>query len=211
MKRFADSTWKQRGAFFAAGVALAFVCGFVQFKWMDIVPYAAFDLQPDWLKGLKRLVGWLPWIAFALVVVLRFIKGRRIRWVFHFLGTATPTVALIGWLFLGDTIADMMHRQKFSAETWQKQETVKHDTMWPPRLCMVDDLMASGRLMGMSSNQVVELLGPPHDKSFPFGAVDCDIHYYLGPERGFIRIDSEWLFLKFGPDGKVNRQWRYRD
>jgi hypothetical protein len=88
---------------------------------------------------------------------------------------------------------------------------IKHDTMWPPRLCMVDDLMVSGRLMGMSSNQVVELLGPPHDKSFPFGAVNCDIHYYLGPERGFIRIDSEWLFLKFGPDGKVNRQWLYTD
>ena len=83
--------------------------------------------------------------------------------------------------------------------------------MWPPRLCMVDDLMSSGKLDGLTSQQVVELLGPPHDKSFPFGCTQCDIHYYLGPERGFIRIDSEWLFITFGKDGKVTRYWLYRD
>lgn len=178
---------------------------------MDIVPYAAFDLQPEWLKGLKQLVGWLPWTAFALVVVIRLIKGRRIRWGAYFVGTAIPMMVLIGWLVLGDTVADIAHRQRFNDETWRKQETTEHDVMWPPRLCMVDDLMTSARLMGMSSNEVVELLGQAHDKSFPLGAVDCDIHYYLGPERGFIRIDSEWLFLKFGTDGKVIRQWLYRD
>ena len=83
--------------------------------------------------------------------------------------------------------------------------------MWPPRLCMVDDLLSSGRLDGLTRKQVVDLLGPPADQNFPAGAQSCDIHYYLGPERGFIRIDSEWLFITFGDDGKVNRYWLYRD
>lgn len=211
MKPLAESPWKQRFLFFLAGALFASICAFIQFKWMDIVPYAAFDQQPGWLKGLKRLVGWLPWIAFVVVLVLRFIKGRRVRIDFYFLGTAAPTVILIGWLFLGNPIANLTHHQNFDAELWRNQEKVERDTMWPPRLCMVDDLMSSGRLDGLTRKQVVELLGPPHDKSFPAGAKNADIHYYLGPERGYIRIDSEWLLITFGDTGTVNRYWLYRD
>ena len=135
MKPLAESPWKQRGLFFLAGAAFAFLCGCIQFKWMEIVPYTAFDQQPDWLKGLERLVGLLPWIVFLGVLVLRFVKGRRVRFVFYFLGTATPTVFLVGWLFLGDSVANFVHHQKFDAETWRNQEQVEHNPMRPPRLC----------------------------------------------------------------------------
>lgn len=212
MNPISESPWKQRAIFFLGGAIFAFICGFIQFKWMDIVPYSAFDQQPDWLKGLKRVVGWLPWVAFLVVLVLRFVKGRSIRVAFYFLGTAAPMVLLmIGWLVLGDCVLNFVYRQKFNADTWRNQEQVEHDHIRPPRLRMVDNLMSSGRLDGLSRNQVVELLGPPHDKSFPFGAKFCDIHYYLGPERRFPSIDSEWLFITFGDDGKVNRYWLYTD
>lgn len=194
-----------------AGAAVAFLCGYVQLRWMDIVPYGAFDHQPDWLKSLKALVGWLPWVIVALVLVLRMMKGARIRAGSYLLGTLAVPVVLIGWLVFGDTVAEWMHRQSFDAAAWRNQESTEHDVMWPPRLCMVDDLMASGRLHGLTSNQVIELLGPPEPAGFPAGAAGSDIHYYLGPERGFFRIDSEWLFLKFGDDGKVSHQWLYRD
>lgn len=197
--------------FFLAGLLFAVICGLIQLNWMDIVPYSTFGQQPDWLKGLNRVVGWLPWVAFAIVLVFRFIKGRRIRVGFYFLGTVAPVAVLIGWMVLSSPIADLVHRQKFDAEVWRSQEGAEHDSDWPPRLCMVDDLMSSGRLIGLTNNQVVELLGPPEDKGFPFGVSNCDIYYYLGPERGFIRIDSEWLYLKFGPDGKVSRQRIRRD
>jgi hypothetical protein len=211
MKPIAQSPWKQRGLFFLVGALFAIVCGVIQYHWMDIVPYTAFDQQPDWLKGLKRVVGWLPWIAVAAVVVLRLVKGRGIRVVFYLLGTATPHVVLVGWLICGDSVENLWHSRRFDAELWRSQPRIECNNLWPPRLCMVDDLIASGRLKGLTSNQVVELLGPSHDKSFPFGAVGCDVHYYLGPERGLFRIDSEWLFVKFGKDGKVERYWLYRD
>lgn len=211
MKPLTESPWKQRILFFIVGAFVAFICEITQFKWMDIVPYTVFDQQPGWLKSLNRLVGWLPWIAFTVVLALRIFRSRRIRVGFYFLGTATPTVILIGLLFLGDSVANLAHRQNFDAELWRNQENIEHDAMWPPRLCMVDDLVSSGRLDGLAKDQVVQLLGPPHEKNFPFGATICDIHYYLGPERGFIRIDSEWLFITFGEDGRVNRNWLYRD
>ena len=211
MKPLAESPWKQRLLFFFTGLFFALVCGFITLGWMDIVPFTAYDHQPIWLKGLRRLIGWLPWIAFAIILVLRFVKGRKIRVGFYFFGTATPTAVLIGWLVLGSAVADLVHRQKFDAELWRNQENVDRDIMWPPRLCMVDNLMSSGRLDGLTRDEVVQLLGLPHDKSFPFGAKHCDIHYYLGPDRGFFRIDSEWLFVTFGDDGKIDQYWLYRD
>ena len=115
------------------------------------------------------------------------------------------------WYFFGDTIDNLRHRRPFDAERWRNGADAEHDPLWPPRLCMIDDLMSSGILDGLTSNQVVELLGPPNSKSFPFGAVNCDIHYIVGPERGFMRIDHEWLFITFGDNGNVSRYWLYTD
>jgi hypothetical protein len=103
------------------------------------------------------------------------------------------------------------HRRGFDPAAWRGQDAFDHSTPWPPRLCMVDDLLASGRLLGMTEDQVVRLLGTPASKDFPFDASACDMRYYLGPERGFMRIDSEWLFIKLDSGGRVARQWLYRD
>jgi len=69
---------------------------------------------------------------------------------------------------------------------------------------MVDDLLASGRLNGMTETQVFEFLGPPDGKRLGFS-------YYLGPERGFMRIDSETLIVEFSAKGTVSRARIYRD
>ena len=209
MKRsLAESPWKQRIVFFFAGAIFAFVCGVLYLAWMDIVPYATHDSQPASVKTLRELVGWLPWMAFVTVLVLRSVKGPRIRVGFYFLGTATPTVIFVGWMVLGPSVADLVHRRPFNAELWRKQAISEPDTTWPPRLCMVNHLIASGRLEGLSHGEILELLGPPSQGPPLAGAT---YGYYLGPERGFIRIDSEWLLIAFGEDGKVSRCWIGRD
>jgi hypothetical protein len=91
------------------------------------------------------------------------------------------------------------------------QNAAIDDDLWPPRLCMVDDLIRSEQLLGKTPAEVIELLGPSAAKGFPYGANAADILYYLGPDRTFFRMDSEWLLLKFGEDGKLSRQWIYRD
>jgi hypothetical protein len=70
------------------------------------------------------------------------------------------------------------------------------------RLRMADDLVNSQKLVGLTRQEVVALLGePPKTEYFK----EFDLVYYLGPERGFMSIDSEWLVLKLGIEGRVKR------
>ena len=68
------------------------------------------------------------------------------------------------------------------------------------RLQMADDLIRTHRLDGMTRGEVIALLGaPPKTPYFN----DYEVVYLLGPERGVMRIDSEWLVVKFGRDGRA--------
>lgn len=74
----------------------------------------------------------------------------------------------------------------------------------PPhwRRPMADRLVARRTLHGLTPLEVEQLLGPPHG---PARGFDSDLLYYLGPERGFISIDSEWLALWLDQSGQVGR------
>jgi hypothetical protein len=66
---------------------------------------------------------------------------------------------------------------------------------------MVDDLVASRALEGLTRREVESLLGP-REVTDKWG--DWDLVYLLGPERrGLFRIDSEWLVIRFNGDGRV--------
>jgi len=77
----------------------------------------------------------------------------------------------------------------------------------PIRLRMIDDLLGRHQLVGKSKAEIDELFGVPPEGSFFEG---YDYVYWLGPERGFIRIDSEWLAIKF-EDGQVIKADIVRD
>jgi hypothetical protein len=65
---------------------------------------------------------------------------------------------------------------------------------------VADRLASSGRLIGKTRDEVVAQLGMPTatDKFTDHGLV-----YVLGPERGYISIDYEWLIIDFDSSGKV--------
>lgn len=78
-----------------------------------------------------------------------------------------------------------------------------------PRLRMADGLIRDGRLIGMTGAQVDALLGPQNQtENF---RPEYAYVYWLGAERGYISIDSEWLVLKLGRDGKVAEARLVRD
>lgn len=81
----------------------------------------------------------------------------------------------------------------FDASRWQKQ----HDV----RVYMVDDLLEHHQLQGMSRKEVLQLLGQPEDTAY--FKQQNNIVYWLGPERGLVRIDSEWLVIWFNRDDHV--------
>lgn len=65
---------------------------------------------------------------------------------------------------------------------------------------MVDDLLRRYELIGMAEEEVTALLGSDGKRvteASPYWS------YYLGMERGWISIDTEWLVLQF-TDGRVS-------
>jgi hypothetical protein len=118
-----------------------------------------------------------------------------------------PVLRVIG----SEVFKDWRHRRAFDADLWRRQELTKYDPQWPPRLCMADDLIGRRILPGKTEAEVIALLGRPTDRMSTAGTSECLLSYYLGPERGPFRIDSETLCIEVVTDGKVSRQWIHRD
>lgn len=205
----APPAWRQRARFFLAGLSVGLVLWGGLGTWILFFAYGG--SSPPRRHPLQDVIVWTPWALVGLVLVLRLTRGPSIRLFSYAFGTASSIAVLVVALALKPVAEDLYHRRDFDAALWRDETLVDHDVMWPPRLCMVDDLLASGRLIGLTREEVVELLGPPEEPGFPLGAVDCDVFYHLGPERGFLSIDSEWLFLALDQQGRVHRAWIYRD
>jgi hypothetical protein len=95
--------------------------------------------------------------------------------------------------------------RRFDAAGWRAVQRSDDAT----RLRMVDWLLWTGRLDGLDRAQVVTLLGAPDGGDY--FADRNSLVYWLGPERGFLGIDSEWLVIRLGPDGRVSRYELARD
>lgn len=85
------------------------------------------------------------------------------------------------------------YRRSFSTSKWKNNPE--------ERTKIVDDLLSDHELIGMQESDIIELLGENNNDYGYFNEPDRYV-YYLGPERGFISIDSEWLILDFA-DGVV--------
>jgi|SRR5215831_15591816 len=86
--------------------------------------------------------------------------------------------------------------QAFDPVAWRDESQVQQGV----RLGLADRLIARRTLLGKTRTEVVELLGEPPPTAY---FADWDMVYWLGPERGFISIDSEWLVLRLGEDRRV--------
>jgi len=92
------------------------------------------------------------------------------------------------------------NRIPFDSAAWK--ESLSPSEYWRPsvRQRMVDDLLRRDLLSQKSRDEVVELLGvPPKGPSFN----KQDLIYWLGPERSWISVDSEWLAIRFDAQGQV--------
>jgi hypothetical protein len=84
----------------------------------------------------------------------------------------------------------------FDPIAWQDPVQVKQGA----RLRGADHLLSRGTLRGKARSEVVKLLGEPSDEGY---FRDWDLVYWLGPERGYMSIDSEWLVVRLGRDDRV--------
>jgi hypothetical protein len=108
----------------------------------------------------------------------------RIRpWIGVLLISATGVVL---WIVLSHQKTGV----RFDSATWKGAEGIRD----PVRLMMVDDLLSRYKIVGMSRNEIDQLLGVPTPTMY---FKDYDYVYWLGPERSYISVDSEWLGIRF--------------
>ncbi len=74
-------------------------------------PPIPYDSQPAWVKTLRGVVSYLPWLACAAIVVARFLKGPGIRAVSFIAGAVTPYAAFVAFILAGPTVSDYAHRR----------------------------------------------------------------------------------------------------
>lgn len=121
--------------------------------------------------------------------------SRRIKDIA--VGVLVLAAAVSGWLYF-------FSGRAFDPVQWKDEASVRAGA----RLPMADHLIANGTLLGKTKEEVLQLLGTPPETGY---FSDWDLVYWLGPERGFMSIDSEWLVLRFGSDGHVIENCILRD
>lgn len=130
-------------------------------------------------------------------------RARRIIAVAGFLGLGALGYFIVWPAYRSSKVPVPEDRcrghDRFDPTIWK--DTLAVYSKLAPRGCMVDDLLAHHRLVGMSRAEVVALLGEdPRSEYFS----DYDFVYWLGPERGPSSVDSEWLVMKFDAADKVS-------
>jgi hypothetical protein len=86
----------------------------------------------------------------------------------------------------------------FDSNTWKDVEQTNQEPF--ARRPMADELVRQRALHGKTRQEVLEMLGDPTDTGY---FADYDAVYWLGPQRGFLAMDSEWLVIRFDESGHV--------
>ncbi len=86
---------------------------------------------------------------------------------------------------------------RFNREIWLSEESQKPDpeTLVTKRQYMVDDLVKN-HLPNKTKTDVLDLLGNGLETGY-FFSTGRDLIYILGPEQGYLGMDSEWLLIWF--------------
>jgi hypothetical protein len=119
-------------------------------------------------------------------------RAKEDRWPW----IAAVLLALIGMFVAQDR---MLHGPlPFSRERWDAEPEDWRDET---RERLADGLLAARMLIGKSRAEVTALLGEPPPPTY---FSEYDMVYWLGAERGWFRIDSEWLVVRLDANKRVS-------
>lgn len=117
------------------------------------------------------------------------------------LGSLLVAPLALGFLRYGSPL-EYFRRRAFDSQTWRAAGSEDD------RIRMVDDLVDDVLRVGMTRAEIEGLLGPVSQTS---KFADWDLVYRLGMERSLMSIDSEWLVVRLGAEGRVTEFRIVRD
>ncbi len=82
---------------------------------------------------------------------------------------------------------------EFNQEIWVNKPAERVD--------MIDSMLSEVELKGKAKTEIIKILG--HEEEKAYFKEPNNLVYYLGDERGFMSIDSEWLVLWFDDKDRV--------
>jgi hypothetical protein len=136
------------------------------------------------------------------------VKKRAVSVVVVALGACLLAALLIVGVFAArPRVEAYLYSTTFDSAAW-KARSLDGNFGWPTRLRMADDLLGRHLLDNATRAQVEDLLGPADKTSY---SRQWDFVYKLGPERGFIAIDYEWLVIRIDQSGRVAEYRVVRD
>lgn len=151
---------------------------------------------------------WLLFIALSAVgfglpyLFTRFIKNNpnplKNLW-FWISGFMLSIILYAGLVLILLGLDKPPSSESFSSIKWKSHPN--------ERVKMIDKVINLKLLNNLRTKEVIKLLGKPDGGNY---TIKGTYTYYLGPERGFMSIDSEWLSIWF-KDGKVNRIRVWKD
>lgn len=186
--------------YFITGVITFVLVIIVSSIWYPCIQYISgqplwYATQPAILRFIFDKLGYIPWVVGLILIIIGAIKRSWKRPLYYFGGLVFCYIVFISLLIGGPILKDVLNRQKFDSVIWKQSLAEKGNTAI--RIKMVNSLLRKHNLVGMTRKQIDDLLGKPPKTAY---FSDYEYVYWLGPERGFISIDSEWLGIKFQDD-----------
>jgi hypothetical protein len=110
------------------------------------------------------------------------------------LSVVMATLLTLGLLIGGGMylVYSLIKPDHFDQDRWFTEPEERGD--------MVGHLLSQGNLKGKTKAEITDLLGEQEDAYFQ---EENNIVYYLGAERGFPSVDSEWLVIWFDEGNRV--------
>jgi hypothetical protein len=123
---------------------------------------------------------------------------------------AWKPIVLLAWIVASGCSGPVGEPAPFDRNVWLAGEKVDFSSE-APRLRMADGLISSRVLLGKDRSEIAALLGPDSD-TVKFRSYERqELVYWLGNERSYMPIDSEWLVVRFDTSGRVTEARIVRD
>ena len=139
-----------------------------------------------------------PLLIGCAVLVFSVVRKQKAPIIAYAVGAFIPYFLFLVFLFLNPIFDDYSKRIEFDSTAWKNSNTISDPEFL--RLRMVDSFLSKNQLIGMHKTEIEELIGPPDDTEYK---KNWDMVYWLGPERSFISIDSEWLVFNYNRDNII--------